>query len=50
MNDVILNKTTTIERCVNRIHEVYAGNSENLKDFTKQDSIALELKILEAIS
>lgn len=44
MNDVILNKTTTIERCVNRIHEVYAGNPENLKDFTKQDSIILNIQ------
>ena len=44
MNDVILNKTTTIERCVNRIHEVYEGNLENLKDFTKQDSIILNIQ------
>ncbi len=44
MNDVILNKITTIERCVNRIHEVYEGNSENLKDFTKQDSIILNIQ------
>lgn len=44
MNDVILNKTTTIERCVNRIHEVFAGNPDNLKDFTKQDSIILNIQ------
>lgn len=44
VNDVLLNKTTTIERCVNRIHEVYAGNPENLKDFTKQDSIILNIQ------
>lgn len=44
MNDVILNKTTTIVRCVNRIHEVYEGNPENLKDFTKQDSIILNIQ------
>ena len=44
MNDVLLNKTTTIERCVNRIHEVYAGNPDNLKDFTKQDSIILNIQ------
>lgn len=44
MNDVILNKTTTIERCVNRIHEVYEGNPYNLKDFTKQDSIILNIQ------
>lgn len=44
MNDVILNKITTIERCINRIHEVYEGNPENLKDFTKQDSIILNIQ------
>lgn len=44
MNDVILNKTITIERCLNRIHEVYEGNPENLTDFTKQDSIVLNIQ------
>jgi uncharacterized protein YutE (UPF0331/DUF86 family) len=44
MNDVILNKITTIERCLKRIHEVYAGNPENLSDFTKQDSIILNIQ------
>lgn len=44
MNDVILNKTTTIERCLKRIHEVYEGNPENLRDFTKQDSIILNIQ------
>lgn len=44
MNDVILNKTTTIERCIKRIHEVYEGNPANLTDFTKQDSIILNIQ------
>ncbi|MGG1215805.1 DUF86 domain-containing protein [Micromonospora provocatoris] len=44
MNDVILSKTATIERCVKRIHEVYAGNPNNLKDYTKQDSIILNIQ------
>lgn len=44
MNDVLLNKVTTIERCVKRIHEVYEGNPENLSDFTKQDSIILNIQ------
>lgn len=44
MNDVILNKTATIERCVRRIHEVYEGNPANLTDFTKQDSIILNIQ------
>lgn len=44
MNDVVLNKITTIERCVKRIHEVYEGKRENLSDFTKQDSIILNIQ------
>lgn len=44
MNDVILNKVTTIERCVKRIHEVYEGDPQNLLDFTKQDSIILNIQ------
>lgn len=43
-NDVILNKVATIERCVNRIHEVYADNPVNLRDFTKQDSVILNIQ------
>lgn len=44
MNDVLLNKVSVIERCLIRIHEVYEGNSENLTDFTKQDSIILNIQ------
>ena len=43
-NDVILNKISIIERCIKRIHEEYANNSEHLKNFTKQDSIILNLQ------
>lgn len=35
---------TTVERCIHRIHEVYEGNPKNLEDFTKQDSIILNIK------
>lgn len=42
--DVILNKIETIERSINRIYEVYADNPENLNDYTKQDSIILNIK------
>ncbi|CAH0285337.1 hypothetical protein SRABI133_04074 [Peribacillus simplex] len=31
-NDVILNKISVIERCMNRVNVVYANNPENLKD------------------
>ena len=42
--DVVYNKTQTIERCLNRINEVYANNYENLSDYTKQDSIILNIQ------
>lgn len=43
-SDVILNKIDTIERCINRIIEVYDNNPENLNDYTKQDSIVLNIQ------
>lgn len=43
-NDVIFNKIETIERCINRIKEVYDNNPDNLKDYTKQDSIILNIQ------
>lgn len=43
-NDVILNKINAIERCMNRVKVVYANNPDNLKDFTKQDSIILNIQ------
>ncbi|MCX7904370.1 MAG: DUF86 domain-containing protein [Caloramator sp.] len=44
VNDVLLNKIQTIDRCLKRINEVYENNPENLKDYTKQDSIILNLQ------
>lgn len=44
MNDVVLNKIAIIERCLKRISEVYESDSDNLKDFTKQDSIILNIQ------
>lgn len=43
-DDVIYNKIQVIERCINRINEVYGDNFESLKDYTKQDSIILNLQ------
>ncbi|MET1178601.1 DUF86 domain-containing protein [Peribacillus simplex] len=43
-NDVILNKISVIERCMNRVKVVYENNPENLKDYTKQDSIILNIQ------
>ncbi len=46
-HDVILNKVTTIERCIRRIHEEYDGCEETFRDnYTKQDSIILNLERL----
>lgn len=43
-NDVILNKINIIERCIRRIHEEYGNNPAHLKNFTKQDSVVLNLQ------
>ncbi|MCK1986058.1 MULTISPECIES: type VII toxin-antitoxin system HepT family RNase toxin [unclassified Peribacillus] len=43
-NDVILNKISVIERCINRVKVVYENNPENLMDYTKQDSIILNIQ------
>jgi len=43
-NDVVLNKIATIERCVKHVNEVYGSNPGNLQDFTKQDSIVLNIQ------
>jgi hypothetical protein len=45
MNDVIINKTVIIERCIKRIEDVYQEVGNNLAtDFTRQDSIILNLQ------
>lgn len=43
-NDVILNKVNVIECCIGRVQKVYADNPESLNDFTKQDSIVLNIQ------
>ncbi|MDX1585068.1 MAG: DUF86 domain-containing protein [Thermoanaerobaculia bacterium] len=44
-DDTLLGKSETIERCVKRVEEVYAGTPANLfDDLTKQDSILLNLQ------
>lgn len=44
IDDIILNKIQIIERCLLRIREEYEGNPENLRNYTKQDSIILNLQ------
>jgi uncharacterized protein YutE (UPF0331/DUF86 family) len=44
-DDVVLSKTSSIERCVERIREEYGDDDANLyDDITRQDSILLNLQ------
>ncbi|OLS38310.1 hypothetical protein BTR22_07440 [Alkalihalophilus pseudofirmus] len=43
-NDIILNKVATIERCIQRIQEVYDNDPATLQDYTKQDSMILNIQ------
>jgi len=44
-DDVILNKAATIERCLQRVLNEYAGDKQNLvSNQTKQDAIILNLQ------
>jgi uncharacterized protein YutE (UPF0331/DUF86 family) len=45
MDDVVINKLATIERCLFRIKEVYQQAGDDfLSDYTRQDSIILNLQ------
>lgn len=44
VEDILYNKIEIIERCLMRVEEVYNGEPENLKDYTKQDSIVLNIQ------
>ncbi len=45
VDDVLLNKSATIERCLKRIREEYAGEDAHLYDnITRQDAIVLNLQ------
>jgi uncharacterized protein YutE (UPF0331/DUF86 family) len=44
-DDILLNKAQTIEDCIRRVHEEYAGSSNNLRqNQTKQDAIILNIE------
>ncbi|MGM0410797.1 MAG: type VII toxin-antitoxin system HepT family RNase toxin [Bacillota bacterium] len=45
-NDILINKHQTIRRCINRINDVYDNDFQNLKDYTKQDSVILNIQRL----
>ena len=44
MNDVILNKVANIKRCLTRINEEFSDEAEFKTNFTKQDSVILNLQ------
>jgi len=44
MNDILINKITTIQRCLKRITEVYGNGNLFKQDFTQQDSVVLNLQ------
>ncbi|WP_163130336.1 DUF86 domain-containing protein [Agarivorans sp. Alg241-V36] len=45
MNDPIINKLVTVERCLQRIAKVYQEAGNNFKqDYTRQDSVVLNLQ------
>lgn len=44
-DDVVINKVTSLERCIERIRAVYSGTEANLyQDLTTQESILLNLQ------
>jgi uncharacterized protein YutE (UPF0331/DUF86 family) len=45
MDDVVLGKVQTIERCIARVREVHGGDDRNLTcDQTRQDAIVLNIQ------
>lgn len=43
MDDVVLNKAATIERCLARVREEYGDGSEIARDVRRQDALVLNL-------
>lgn len=44
MNDILLNKMATVERCLQRIRDEFTDEAEFRQSFTKQDSVILNLQ------
>jgi len=44
IDDVTLNKIEIMKRCIRRVEEEYDGNPKNLENYTKQDSITLNIQ------
>jgi uncharacterized protein YutE (UPF0331/DUF86 family) len=43
-DDILLNKSLIIRKCIARVLEVYAAAPDNLHDITKQDSIVINIQ------
>lgn len=43
MDNVLLNKSASIERCIKRVKEEYSNSLDLFNNFTKQDSIILNI-------
>ena len=43
IDDILINKSSVIRRCLSRIDEEFAGDPRRLEDFTVLDSIVLNL-------
>lgn len=46
VDDILINKNETVKRCIKRIKEEYQDDPENLENYTKQDSIILNIQRL----
>ena len=45
VNDVLINKAASIERCINRVHEEYAKAGANFAtDYSRQDAAILNIQ------
>ncbi|RLV61400.1 DUF86 domain-containing protein [Parashewanella curva] len=44
MNDILMDKASIIRRCISRINEVYRESDNFRLDFTRQDSVILNLQ------
>ncbi|WP_250657366.1 type VII toxin-antitoxin system HepT family RNase toxin [Alkalimarinus coralli] len=44
MNDLFINKVATINRCIERIHQEFDSEADFKANYTKQDSVILNLQ------
>ncbi len=46
LDDIVMNKSQIINHCIDRIREVYNDDPDSLADYTRQDSIILNIQRL----